>query len=374
MQAASSSSWTPPLRFISWNILGDSLLRQNAYLYRRCHPQALQHGQRIRRVVDGIARLNGDVLALQEVENFDRDILRPLSAMGLTGIFKKRTGDQLDGVALMWRTNRLQLLRHEMVEYASSLTKGVVSPILRDQFLRHNVGICALFLDLATGRQFVVATTHILWNPRRGLVKLRQIEHLMARADAMRASACADVQKQPQQLNMPPQGSPPSQSAPPAVLLGDFNCMPGSLLHSFLLGRTLSAPLGTERHWDGQEAAQKAMRKSDGGKGGGGGGKRENDGHAFRDQGASDADHIQARHALSGALQSAYGHVGEPECTSFHGGFAGTVDYILFGHEAFAVRTVLPTPTLGDLIARRSLPDFGVPSDHVPIACDLAWK
>ena len=83
---------------------------------------------------------------------------------------------------------------------------------------------------------------------------------------------------------------------------------------------------------------------------------------------------MAAPHALAGQLCSAYGHLGEPECTSYHGGFAGTVDYVLFGHRALEVRTVLPTPTLHELAARRSLPDFGVPSDHVPLAVDLSWR
>ena len=59
-------AWVPPLRFVTWNVLGDSLLRQNSYLYRRCHPQALH--SRMPRVLSGITQLNGDLIALQEVD------------------------------------------------------------------------------------------------------------------------------------------------------------------------------------------------------------------------------------------------------------------------------------------------------------------
>ena len=79
-------------------------------------------------------------------------------------------------------------------------------------------------------------------------------------------------------------------------------------------------------------------------------------------------------HALTTELASAYAHAGEPECTSFHSGFEGTVDYILHTAADFCVRTVLPTPSRRELEARRSLPDWATPSDHVPIPADLEWK
>ena len=80
-------------------------------------------------------------------------------------------------------------------------------------------------------------------------------------------------------------------------------------------------------------------------------------------------------HALAGELLSAYGHSrGEPKATTFHKRFMGTVDYIWHTATQLGVRTVLPTPPLRELIARRSLPDRMTPSDHVPVACDLEWR
>jgi mRNA deadenylase 3'-5' endonuclease subunit Ccr4 len=85
-------------------------------------------------------------------------------------------------------------------------------------------------------------------------------------------------------------------------------------------------------------------------------------------------DQVDESHALL-PLVSAYGRTsGEPECTSFHGGFQGTVDYILFTESQFSVISKLPTPSRGELRRRRSLPDMAMPSDHVPIAADLEWQ
>ena len=86
-------------------------------------------------------------------------------------------------------------------------------------------------------------------------------------------------------------------------------------------------------------------------------------------------DQVDESHTLL-PLVSAYGSStsGEPECTSFHGGFQGTVDYILFTQSQFRVISKLPTPSRGELRRRRSLPDMAMPSDHVPIAADLEWQ
>ena len=98
-----------PLRFASWNVLGDTNLRNNVYLYKDCVPGALQN--RAPRILEGLVRLNADVIALQEVEDFDRDYLAPMAQAGMDGVFKQRTGDgQVDGVALLWRSSRLKPL------------------------------------------------------------------------------------------------------------------------------------------------------------------------------------------------------------------------------------------------------------------------
>ena len=83
---------------------------------------------------------------------------------------------------------------------------------------------------------------------------------------------------------------------------------------------------------------------------------------------------VRATHPLSRELKSAYGHVGEPQCTTFHKGFQGTVDYILLTFADFIVETVMPLPSHADLARRGSLPDLYTPSDHIPIACELSWR
>ena len=377
----------PALRIVSWNVLGDSLLRANPYLYTACRADALQWRQRQPGIINIIQRLNADVVALQEVENFQRDFQDPLHrACALDGVYKQRTGGQEDGVALMWRSSRLSLLHVEAVEYANALTRGVTNPAEDERMRKHNVGLIGVFLDRLAMREIVVATTHILFNPKRGIVKLRQLQHLLTRVDALRWPAPA----QPAALHSPmtaaldqlihdPAPSATAASAATAsagralVVLGDLNMTPSSLLHGFVRGERLRAASWSEHEWDGHEAEN-----------------RRGQGHRQPEHAPYAGAHlhapgqppelpgkplVDATHPLAGELHSAYGTSrGEPECTTLHRRFCGTVDYIWFSVKQLAVRTVLPTPSRRELLARRSLPDLATPSDHIPIACDFVWR
>ena len=433
------------LRFVSWNILGEVNAANNPELYRQCDPRALANRQP--HIIDGILRLNPDIVGLQEVENWGRDYAPALQAAGLQGVFKQRTGDaQADGVALVWRTERLTLLHIEALSYAQLLTEGVRDRALFETFNKGNVGLLGLFRDNLNGRELVVATTHLLWNPKRGLVKLRQAQCILNRSAAMSAvgsqaeplplaaaaSVCgssnADTKKTSlvaaptpkagaagasSSSSVPNLGSSSSGISPlrACVLLGDFNCCPGSPLYHFLLGGRLRAPLRSENTWDGQTSSHSHKKsrsqkggnsharlllpplpppvamtsiwpplptgkpsRSGGGDGGGGHGGGDRGGRALSSDGEM-VDQVDESHTLL-PLVSAYGSStsGEPECTSFHGGFQGTVDYILFTQSQFRVISKLPTPSRGELRRRRSLPDMAMPSDHVPIAADLEWQ
>ena len=382
--ASAQRPHSPPscraLRCCSWNILAESLMRDNIHLYKRCHPVALQ--QRLPRTIDGLLQLNADIIALQEVEqeSFDQAILT-LSQHGYEGMFKKRTGDQMDGVALLWRPSRLSLVHIEAVEYARVLTASVQDRVMAERMRKHNVGLIGVFSDRDCGREVVVATTHILWNPRRGLVKLRQMEHLFARLDTLRRAALQPVSRMQEGPGGLLQLDGISHRMRAVLALGDFNCAPSSPLHKFLLGWPLEAPVDTERFWDGQEAVKQRMKTREPPK------QVE-----YQLASGSSADLtpcveaaaqeavklgkglVRCLNPLGCEMVSAYGHIGEPECTSFHSGFHGTVDYVLLSKSSFVVQTVLPTPSFRELLGRRSLPDFTTPSDHLPIAADLIWR
>lgn len=377
------------LRVCSYNLLAQSLLRANATLYTSCPADAVHGPSRLQRLGNLLSHLNADVLALQEVEQPTFEWLSAkLAAQGMQGVYKRRTGDQLDGVALFVRATRLDVLAVEEVEFRELADHGVdcVQPApgedtafglrLQEMARKDNVALLLLANDTATGRKLVLGCTHILWNPKRGLVKLAQIRELTSRAHAL----CM------------------AHGAAP-ILCGDFNCTPGSLAHSYLSGAPVSEQLRTETFWDGSlrqprwyehgsgrgigrggHGHSRAFGKGDGGGGGyGKGAGRGRSGDGVRAQQCGDAPSrrnpyaVLQSHAFASRLRSAYASVGEPHLTTFHGGFHGTVDYIMFDSASFVPRSHLRTPTVAELAAEGCLPSARRPSDHVPIACDLEW-
>ena len=125
--------------------------------------------------------------------------------------YKKRTGKKPDGCAVVFKSSRLSLLSSNPVEF---LRPG-------DALLdRDNVGLVVLLQpndaegQLNSSAFICVANTHLLYNPRRGDIKLAQLAILLAEIS---------------RLSRLPDGS-----SNPVVLCGDFNSTPWSPLYSFL--------------------------------------------------------------------------------------------------------------------------------------------
>lgn len=125
--------------------------------------------------------------------------------------YKKRTGSKPDGCAIVFKSSRLSLLSSNPVEF---LRPG-------DALLdRDNVGLVVLLQptdgpsSLNRSSSICVANTHLLYNPRRGDIKLAQLAILLAEIG---------------RLSRLPNGS-----TSPVVLCGDFNSTPLSPLYRFL--------------------------------------------------------------------------------------------------------------------------------------------
>ena len=366
------------IRLLSWNTLADSLLRGNLELYRRCNPTSLPESARLPLLLERLRLLCADVLALQEVEErcFEENLSPALAREGYRGVFKKRTGDQSDGLAIFYKVGRLELERAEALEHRT-LADGISDEEEAERMRKHNVALILTLRDRTVpSKRLIVSCCHVLWNPRRGLVKLRQMRHLLERVGSLAS-----------ELAVAADTADTSYGPAAIVLMGDWNCTPQSALYRFLVGGRLEAPLATEADWDGHRAAQEASLYGASGRGGspgrgggwgggsgwkggggvwkggggwkgggswsgghkgGGGGSWGGGGRGGRGgRGARGADSgriVRETHPLQ--VRSAYGVWGEPACTSFHGGFQGCVDYILFGGHGLTLRTLMPLPQM----------------------------
>ncbi|NWY08851.1 ANGE1 protein, partial [Aphelocoma coerulescens] len=216
-------SKTTPLfefRVMSYNILAQDLVEQGLDLYVHCHPDILNWNYRLPNLLQEIQHWDPDVLCLQEVqENHYWEQLEPtFKEMGFACFYKRRTGTKTDGCAVCYKHSRFQLISLSPIEY---FRPGL------DILNRDNVGLVLLLqpvlpegLGLKAVSPLCVANTHVLFNPRRGDIKLAQVALLLAEIDKIARTT--------------------EGSYYPVILCGDLNSVPDSPLYKFIRNGELS--------------------------------------------------------------------------------------------------------------------------------------
>uniref|UniRef100_A0A158R4G1 Endo/exonuclease/phosphatase domain-containing protein n=1 Tax=Syphacia muris TaxID=451379 RepID=A0A158R4G1_9BILA len=198
-------------RVCSYNILCQDVMEKTGFLYKHLRNCTASWVTRSKLLTKEFAMIDADILCLQEVQNLRYiDFYQPFfEAMGYKGVYKKKTGDLVDGCAIFYR-NRFQLLSNTSIEYF------VGKRTILD---RDNVGQLVRLRDTKTDKEFCVANTHLLFNAKRGDIKLAQLAILLAHLD----KCCGPLSLKPC----------------PYILCGDFNISPFCAVYNFLLENRL---------------------------------------------------------------------------------------------------------------------------------------
>jgi len=214
---------------LSYNILADVLQRRHPELYTSCRAEDLDWAARWAAIKAQIAGLGWpDVVCLQEVQVRRPDhaatqILPFLASHGYTVVVKPKTGDKDDGCLTAFRKDKFELEEECPVEYKVDRV-----PVLD----RDNVGLIlklAPKMGGATPRPLLVANTHLLYNPKRGDIRLCQAAMLLAELDRLG----------------------PGRDTP-VILAGDLNSQPDSPVVQLLTAGQLS--------YSGQKLGRRARR------------------------------------------------------------------------------------------------------------------
>ncbi|XP_046729439.1 protein angel homolog 2 isoform X2 [Silurus meridionalis] len=234
----SESLSAEPFNFsvMSYNILSQELLLSNLYLYKHCNPHVLEWHHRFDNLLEELKRHAADIMCLQEVQedHYQKQIKPSLEHLGYHCEYKRRTGRKLDGCMVAFKTSRFALSSAHPVEF---FRHGI--PILD----RDNVGLIVMLKPMgASGSEcnICVVTTHLLYNPRRGDIKLAQLALLMA--EIGRVARQGDG------------------TTCPILLCGDFNSVPTSPLYTFITDSRLEyagMPIGKV---SGQEESPRGHR------------------------------------------------------------------------------------------------------------------
>ena len=252
---------------------------------------------------------------------------------GYDGVYKSRTQltkSKRDGCGLFFKRDKFELLARRDIEYndiAWGRPVGYVhpegspepteAPVEADggvnKYIRDCVGVLALLRSkTATDGYVMVASTHLYWDPAHADVKLAQARRLLGEVELFLAS------------------NSPIKRSVPVVTAGDFNSVPGSEVHSAMLG--------------------------------GFGGRRLRSAYA-----AAIGEGLVV--GTDGSESSVtVGKHGEPAHTNVTPGFTDCIDYV-FVDDGVAVRSAMPLPGRDEVAT--GLPDATRGSDHLPLTVDL---
>ncbi|CAN6583617.1 unnamed protein product [Malus baccata var. baccata] len=168
---------------------------------------------RKRNLIFELGLWSSDIMCLQEVDKFD-DLEEELKLKGYIGFWKMRTGNPVDGCAIFWRTSRFKLVHEESIEFNKLGLRDNVAQICVLEPIRQNStkNTAALPTSSTGTNKVVICNIHVLYNPRRGEIKLGQVRVLLDRAHTVSKI----------------------WNGAPIVLCGDFNCTPKSPLYNFI--------------------------------------------------------------------------------------------------------------------------------------------
>ncbi|XP_073006984.1 carbon catabolite repressor protein 4 homolog 6 isoform X3 [Typha latifolia] len=244
-----ASSQPPPQseRFLvlSYNILADYLAREHqSKLYFHIPNYILDWEWRKKRLLFEFGLWSPDVICLQEVDKF-HELKEELAIRGYSGIWKMRTGNAIDGCAIFWRDNRFQLRHEEQIEFNKlGLRNNVAQICVLESRIQGPVGNDSASLPSSSNQsrhanQVVVCNIHVLYNPKRGEIKIGQVRTLLDQAYTV-SKLWNDA---------------------PVIICGDFNCTPKSPLYNFISEQKLNLSGLARTQVSGQYSANSSARR-----------------------------------------------------------------------------------------------------------------
>ncbi|XP_074286676.1 carbon catabolite repressor protein 4 homolog 6-like [Silene latifolia] len=223
-------------RFIvlSYNILADYLANDHRHLYLHIERRFMSWERRKAKILFELELWSPDIMCFQEVDKF-QELEEDLRVRGYSGFWKMRTGVPVDGCAIFFRTTRFKLVFKDCIEFIRHGMRDNVAQICVLESLTQNQdGNQLSSSGSGAPNRVVVGNIHVLYNPRRGEMKLGQVRMLLEKAQAV-SKTWDDA---------------------PVVLCGDFNCTPKSPLYNFISQQKLDISQVDRDKVSGQASAE----------------------------------------------------------------------------------------------------------------------
>lgn len=205
-------------KFISYNILSQTILNDHKYLYQDCNPKDLEWPNRGYKIIKQLISNRADIICLQEVEcEHLSSLYKPrLKKFGYDCVYKQKTGQKVDGCAIFYNSKRFHLRSYKGIEF----NRQDINELLD----KDNVGIIAVFEPKSKHEcgesRLVVGNTHLLYNPRRSDIRFEQLRLFIQELDDVSFNYYDKVKNR--RFNHP------------TILCGDLNCSPSSEISKFI--------------------------------------------------------------------------------------------------------------------------------------------
>lgn len=304
---------------MSYNIMAYNFTKTEWFPY--CSHDLLHPKYRAPRILNEIEKLNADIVCLQEC---DHDLFLEfykvnLEDMGYTTLYKISSTNRIVTNVIAFKSSQFRQDNFELLD----LNEGLQAH--DDSFTKHKECLILSLRHLTSNKLFIVANTHLFWNPDYEYVKYGQLSKIL----------CFLEQK---------------YNKLPLILCGDMNSTPSSnvLKYVYKLPPTFSSNIR------GDPVKNKQFQEM-----------------FFKDN-LHKMNIRSAYDVYKGSNKSEFAD-NHPDFTTYTHEFIGNLDYILYSEGNVAVTSLLRVPTDDDVIKSSKLPNQKFPSDHLKIAAKFRF-
>lgn len=202
------------LSFMTYNILADSLASESLHLPRNIIEanQDLCWNKRLFKIVKELKYIQSDIICLQEFVK-DKVFLDEINKMKYDIFMQIKSGVD-HGCAILWKNEKFIL--KESFTLNMNLEYSEINKSESYIYNKTNLCIFVLLQFVNKKKYLIVACTHILFNQKRGDIKLAQVYQIMN---------CLRLIKNKIASN---------ENTIYTILGGDFNCNPNSGIFKFI--------------------------------------------------------------------------------------------------------------------------------------------
>jgi len=223
-----------PIRIVQYNVLCDSLLPVSTRIVEddiKKLPHLLWEN-RSKKILEELITLNADLISLTEIEN-DINFMKELNKARYEVSFKPRTGKHSEGCAIAWKSDKYEMI--DLLSIGFNMNKDEKDN--NGVYSRDNIALIGIFKVKSKENMIILfSTTHLVYNVKRGDIKLGQCYQLVNALEELRKKYEDELKNKVY-----------------IIFSSDLNCAPKSGVYKLLTKGELNCNQINKVHISGQD-------------------------------------------------------------------------------------------------------------------------